>query len=745
MGRGLSCVVRLKILKIHILFPFIQGPWGGGNQFLLALREKLVALGDYADTPDDSDVILFNSHHFGSMGALNKRVAALRRKGRPIAILHRVDGPIAVVRGNARDLPVDHSIAAFNHLLADGTIFQSQWSRNVCHSFGIGRGKPEAVIGNAPDSRWFHPEHVRQGTSDGNRIKIIATSWSANWRKGFDIYRFLDEALDHSRYEFTFVGNSPVRFQNIKSVPPLDSRQLGEALRNADIYLTASVDDPCSNAVVEALHCGLPVVARNSGGHPELVGQCGALFSGRNDVLAAIDHVATSLGVFPASTLPDMDRVAAAYLDFARQVHASLPKKRDQLPLTVLPQLWTGVARQRFWSSLTRKMTKVVPLRESRFHTISRGFRTASWESIPDSDWTEETARVWVEGVLARLPLFLDSMRHTKQSTLYRYSQSGDIQKTPTLAASVFAAKIMAMTNLGSADERQALAQHILSFQRGDGAITDPWVAANSRSGRIVEALRSRSMVNLFHAQTVRAETRQSMAALRSLGVTPAGPFTALPKDANAIGEYARKLDWTRPSSAASHISHLAFFMVQHAAWFGLGHKADAANLLAEIEQAYRRDDGAWYASGAIISNNQKINGAMKMVTALDAAGMPELKNSEGLIDICLALTNDGDVSNHFNVICVLHRCMAVSTHRQKEVHWYLLDRLRRYHDHYWPWQGGFSFFPGSANHNYCNARITTGMAEPDMHGTMQMLWGIVLICDVLGWSDEFGLKKPLT
>ena len=42
------------IPKIHILYKFKSGPWGGGNQFLKALRTALTQKGVYAETLDDS-------------------------------------------------------------------------------------------------------------------------------------------------------------------------------------------------------------------------------------------------------------------------------------------------------------------------------------------------------------------------------------------------------------------------------------------------------------------------------------------------------------------------------------------------------------------------------------------------------------------------------------------------------------------------------------------------------------------
>lgn len=733
-------------MKVHILFPLKERPSGGGNQFLLALRQCFVEFGCYEAEPEDADCILFNSYPFGAAAELYARVARIRRQSRrAITVVHRVDGPIAVVRGSARHLEVDRSIAAFNHLLADATVFQSQWSRSVCRAFGIGSSKPETVICNAPDARSFFPPAQPNLPRAGERVRLIATSWSSNWRKGFDIYRFLDQALDHGRYELTIIGNVPVSFSNASVIPALGSRELGEQLRAAHIYLAASVDDPCSNALLEALHCGLPVVARASGGHSELIGASGTLFRCRDDVLAAIDRVAESLGQFPLPQLPTIEAVAHGYLDFASKVCEGASATPVKQPTGKLISLWAGVCRQRYWSGFTRTAARLLPLREACFYDVPPGFRRSGWDCPADTEWTLETAREWVADVLARLPLFLDSMRHPATAELYRFSQSGDLQPQPSLAASVFVAKIMTMARLLDAASARALTAHILSFQGRDGAITDPWIAAHSRRGRLADAIRSRSIGNVFNVQTVRAETRQAFAALRALGAMPPIPFSEVPRDTVAIEAYIRSLNWDRPWSAASHVSHLAFFMTQHCECFGIGQPDGAAHLLARVEKDYRREDGAWYAPGARISIQEKVNGAMKMVTALDAAGVADFTNAEGLIDICLAAANDGHACNHFNVICVLHRCSALTDYRANEVRQYMLDRLYRFGDHYWPWQGGFSFFPGAANHAYYNARVTTGMAEPDVHGTVLFLWGIVLVCEALGWAEEFKLQRPLT
>ena len=55
------------------------------------------------------------------------------------------------------------------------------------------------------------------------------------------------------------------------------SRELSQKLIDSDIYITYAQLDPCPNIVLEALAHGLPVIGCNSGGIPEIVGNCGEI------------------------------------------------------------------------------------------------------------------------------------------------------------------------------------------------------------------------------------------------------------------------------------------------------------------------------------------------------------------------------------------------------------------------------------------------------------------------------------
>lgn len=305
-------------MKIHILYNFKQGPWGGGNQFLKVLKKEFKKQNIYEENFKKANIILFNSYPFGSEFYFGQ-ILYLKQKYLSKIIIFRLDGPVSLVRG--RDKEVDKIMAVFNTLFADGIIFQSNWcKKNNKKYFGIS-STYEIAINNATDDEIFN-KVGKKAFNPEEKVKLIATSWSSNWRKGFDIYEFLDKNLDFSKYEMIFVGNSPIKFENIKWIKPVPSKKLAGILKQYDIYITASQKDPCSNSLIEASSCGLPVVALNDGGHPELVQGGGELFRGKEDVIEKIKRVANNYSYYQSKISEfSMKKVAKEYYKFAQKIY----------------------------------------------------------------------------------------------------------------------------------------------------------------------------------------------------------------------------------------------------------------------------------------------------------------------------------------------------------------------------------------------------------------------------------------
>lgn len=268
---------------IAIAHTFRRPPYGGSNQFLLALRGELRRRGLRVSanvvTPR-TRACLLNAFAFDDV-----------RLGRMLhpdcRVVHRVDGPVRVYRGF--DDGADSRIVSLNDALADATVFQSHYSLAAHEELGIRLRNP-VVIPNAVDPGVFHPPATRARPS-GRRVRLIATSWSPNPNKGAATYRLLERTLDPSRYELTFVGQIAEPLERARVVPPVGSEALARLLRDHDVYVAASLNDPSSNALLEALACGLPAVYACSGGHPELVGEAGLGFSDPDEVPELLERL----------------------------------------------------------------------------------------------------------------------------------------------------------------------------------------------------------------------------------------------------------------------------------------------------------------------------------------------------------------------------------------------------------------------------------------------------------------------
>jgi glycosyltransferase involved in cell wall biosynthesis len=296
---------------LAVFHEFAPPPYGGGNQFLLALIGELESRGLVVEAnrlSGATSACLYNSFNFDF-----PRLRRFVRDG--VRMVHRVDGPIGVYRGF--DDGTDRRIVDVNRELADATILQSEYSLEKHHELGLDLRNP-VVIRNSVDPAIFHPAPSRDPLT-GRPLRVIATSWSDNPRKGADVLEWLDRNLDFDSFHFTFAGRTQARLERIQVVGPLASKPLAELLRAQDVYLASSRDDPCSNALLEALACGLPAAFLRSGGHPELVGEAGIGFDEPEELPDVFARLAAELDQRGAAIrVPALADVADRYLGVLR-------------------------------------------------------------------------------------------------------------------------------------------------------------------------------------------------------------------------------------------------------------------------------------------------------------------------------------------------------------------------------------------------------------------------------------------
>jgi len=302
-------------LRIGFWHEFHKPPYGGGNQFMMALSNALKKLGVRIEVNRFSSSIhahLCNSAWFAVDDFLTEA------KISKVRMIHRVDGPIAIYRGT--DWEVDNKIYDLNSRLASATVYQSGWCFTRLHELGFRPVSP-VIIHNAVDSRIFHSKGRVPSFSKDRKVRLISTAWSDNPKKGGPFFKWLEGQLDWNRFEYTFVGRTKEQFEHIRHVQPQASRQLADILRKHDVYIMASQHEACSNALLEALSCGLPVLYFDDGANGELTQFGGLPFKTKEEAVSQLDRLIQNYEMFRECIhVQSIDEIARKYIELFKEV-----------------------------------------------------------------------------------------------------------------------------------------------------------------------------------------------------------------------------------------------------------------------------------------------------------------------------------------------------------------------------------------------------------------------------------------
>ena len=146
--------------------------------------------------------------------------------------------------------------------------------------FGLDPAKA-CIIRPAVDPLFFIPS---ENKTVNHRFTLITTG-SLIWRKGYEyalmtIRSLVDQGVDA---EYHIIGDGPERQRILYTIQDLDLERrvilhgklqpeaVRDQLQKADVFLLSSLSEGISNAVLEAMSCGLPVVTTDCGGIREAV------------------------------------------------------------------------------------------------------------------------------------------------------------------------------------------------------------------------------------------------------------------------------------------------------------------------------------------------------------------------------------------------------------------------------------------------------------------------------------------
>lgn len=353
----------------------------------------------------------------------------------------------------------------------------------------------------------------------------------------------------------------------------------------------------------------------------------------------------------------------------------------------------------------------------------------------------------WLCQLKKDVPLFLKKIKGKKRAGFYHYSLSGDYFGESIkwgLGNSVFFLKIIFTLGIerGLQKEIRQAANFIKSFQKKDGSFYDSLVKYLSFPSRVKQVLKTLNLRNFSYKKTKRAETRQAFSSLFLYGIRSKYKYQDYPKTKEEIISYLSRLNWNFPWGAGSHFSHLLFFL-SHSE---LQNKQELIESAIDwVNKLQHSKDGFWYKGSPSIQ--EKINGAMKIITGLKVVNRVNFKYPEKIIDYALLASNNRQACDNFNITYVLKYSNEVARglYRYNDIKNFMYKRLEIYRNYYYPKIGGFSFNLGKAGQYYYGAPISRGKNEPDIHGTAMFLWGISIISQFLGINKQLKFKEFIT
>ena len=273
-----------------------QEPYGGGNQFLVGITDRLKAQGHEViyHLKDDIDIIFMMDPRPGDIGYNLHHIMSFKHHFPKVKIIHRVNECDKRKGTNEIDRLLLEGIN-----ISDRVVFISEWLQGYFKNLGC--TKSGDVIYNGCDTDHFTP---RDNDLDREKIRLVTHHWSDNWMKGFDLYTDLDKHISSNpdtNLEFTYIGRYYKDYtpRATRIVSPTFGRDLGDKLRDHDIYITASRFEPCGMHHVEGSASGLPVIYHSDGGGiNELCKNHGVEFTTFDQFLGALNTVIKDYKLF---------------------------------------------------------------------------------------------------------------------------------------------------------------------------------------------------------------------------------------------------------------------------------------------------------------------------------------------------------------------------------------------------------------------------------------------------------------
>lgn len=253
--------------KMYVNRAPVEGPWGGGNNFVKALYQygKDYDFDVSNRLDENTDVIFMIDPRPDQTGFSIKEISEFKSFKPETKLVYRINECDA--RKGDRN-KIDPLISYASNFV-DLSVFISSWIKDY-HTKEEWHCKNNKVIYSGTNKDHFVP---REKINNG-KINLVTHHWSDNPHKGQDIYELLDTWVASNKdFTFTYIGRTKASFENTHILPPTFGKDLGEKLSKYDVYVSASRHYPGPNHIIESLACEIPTYAHTaSGGAVEMVG-----------------------------------------------------------------------------------------------------------------------------------------------------------------------------------------------------------------------------------------------------------------------------------------------------------------------------------------------------------------------------------------------------------------------------------------------------------------------------------------
>lgn len=270
--------------------------------FQRKLAKGLIARGidisyDLSDTPYAAVLVIGGTRQLGGLTRARRRGVPIVQRLDGMNWLHKVShAPERRIQWRAylRSEYRNWLLSLIRSRLANRIVYQSQFVRQWWESkFGI-PSVPSTVIYNAVDLQVYSPQGAERPPEDHCRLLLVEGSLAGGYELGLEFAIELSRRLatlelpfpDHA-IELKIVGKVPPQIRQrwegdertrenagrlrLDWAGVVPESQIPAIDRSAHLMFAADINSACPNSVIEALACGLPVAAFDSGAISELV------------------------------------------------------------------------------------------------------------------------------------------------------------------------------------------------------------------------------------------------------------------------------------------------------------------------------------------------------------------------------------------------------------------------------------------------------------------------------------------